>query len=164
MDDCPRTELHDLAAVLGDRQEVTRRQQPAFGVTPAHERLHPQDAPGAKLDDLRAAARVLKGRKVARGMRFVVAPASARDQAQAAREGVMDVLVEAGAQVLANTCGACAGYGGSIPEGATVLSSTARNFKGRMGSETAQVYLGSPYAVAAAALTGRIADPRELLA
>ena len=76
----------------------------------------------------------------------------------------MDVLVEAGAQVLANTCGACAGYGGSIPEGATVLSSTARNFKGRMGSETAQVYLGSPYAVAAAALTGRIADPRELLA
>ncbi|VVE77337.1 3-isopropylmalate dehydratase large subunit [Pandoraea sputorum] len=119
---------------------------------------------GAKLEDLRAAARVLKGRRVADGMRFVVAPASARDQAQAVREGVMDVLVEAGAQVLANTCGACAGYGGSIPEGATVLSSTARNFRGRMGAETAQVYLGSPYAVAAAALTGRIADPRELLA
>jgi 3-isopropylmalate/(R)-2-methylmalate dehydratase large subunit len=119
---------------------------------------------GAKLEDLRAAARVLKGRRVADGLRFVVAPASARDEAQAAREGVMDVLREAGAQVLANSCGACAGYGGSIPEGATVLSSTARNFKGRMGAETARVYLGSPYSVAAAALTGRIADPRDMLA
>ncbi|WP_233836832.1 3-isopropylmalate dehydratase large subunit [Paraburkholderia sp. ZP32-5] len=119
---------------------------------------------GAKLEDLRAAARVLKGHRVADGLRFVVAPASARDEAQAAREGVMDVLRDAGAQVLANSCGACAGYGGSIPEGATVLSSTARNFKGRMGAETAQVYLGSPYSVAAAALTGRIADPRDLLA
>jgi len=119
---------------------------------------------GAKLEDLRAAARVLRGRRVADGLRFVVAPASARDEAQAAREGVMDVLRDAGAQVLANSCGACAGYGGSIPEGATVLSSTARNFKGRMGAETAQVYLGSPYSVAAAALTGRIADPRDMLA
>ncbi|WP_211254123.1 3-isopropylmalate dehydratase large subunit [Paraburkholderia nodosa] len=119
---------------------------------------------GAKLEDLRAAARVLKGRRVADGLRFVVAPASARDEAQAAREGVMDVLREAGAQVLANSCGACAGYGGSIPEGATVLSSTARNFKGRMGAETAQVYLGSPYSVAAAALAGRIADARDMLA
>ncbi|VVE43011.1 3-isopropylmalate dehydratase [Pandoraea horticolens] len=119
---------------------------------------------GAKLEDLRAAARVLRGKRVADGMHFVVAPASQRDQAQAAREGVMDVLTAAGAQVLATTCGACAGYGGSIPEGATVMSSTARNFKGRMGAETAQVYLGSPYTVAAAALTGRIADPRDLLA
>ncbi|BAO90019.1 3-isopropylmalate dehydratase large subunit [Caballeronia cordobensis] len=118
---------------------------------------------GAKLEDLRAAARVLKGRRVADGLRFMVAPASARDEAQAAREGVMDVLRDAGAQVLANSCGACAGYGGSIPEGATVLSSTARNFRGRMGAESAQVYLGSPYSVAAAALTGRIADARDML-
>ncbi|AET92871.1 3-isopropylmalate dehydratase large subunit [Burkholderia sp. YI23] len=118
---------------------------------------------GAKLEDLRAAARVLKGRRVADGLRFMVAPASARDEAQATREGVMDVLRDAGAQVLANSCGACAGYGGSIPEGATVLSSTARNFRGRMGAESAQVYLGSPYSVAAAALTGRIADARDML-
>ena len=60
------------------------------------------------------------------------------------------------------SCGACAGYGGSIPDGATVISTTARNFKGRMGSETAQVYLASP-SVAAAAATGRIIDPREVL-
>ncbi|WP_207002779.1 3-isopropylmalate dehydratase large subunit [Trinickia mobilis] len=119
---------------------------------------------GAKLEDLRAAASVLRGRRVAGGVQLVVAPASMRDQEQAAREGVMAVLEEAGAQVLATTCGACAGYGGSIPEGSTVISSTARNFKGRMGAASAQVYLGSPYTVAASALRGRITDPREVLA
>jgi 3-isopropylmalate/(R)-2-methylmalate dehydratase large subunit len=119
---------------------------------------------GAKLEDLRAAASVLRGHHVAGGVQLVVAPASVRDQAQAASEGVMAVLEEAGAQLLATTCGACAGYGGSIPEGSTVISSTARNFKGRMGAASAQVYLGSPYTVAASALRGRITDPREVLA
>ncbi|WP_345817116.1 3-isopropylmalate dehydratase large subunit (plasmid) [Paraburkholderia sp. PREW-6R] len=119
---------------------------------------------GAKLDDLRAAATVLKGRKVARGVRLVVAPASLRDQEAATREGVMAILEAAGAQVLATSCGACSGYGGQIPEGSTVISTTARNFKGRMGAETAQVYLGSPYTVAASALRGHITDPREVLA
>ncbi|MEZ0604179.1 3-isopropylmalate dehydratase large subunit [Paraburkholderia sp. IW21] len=119
---------------------------------------------GAKLEDLRAAASVLRGRRIAAGVQLVVAPASVRDQAQAASEGVMAVLEQAGAQLLATTCGACAGYGGSIPEGSTVISSTARNFKGRMGATSAQVYLGSPYTVAASALRGRIADPREVLA
>jgi len=119
---------------------------------------------GAKLEDLRAAAEVLKGRRVAGGVTLMVAPASRRDQRQAQEEGVMDVLVQAGAQVLPTSCGACSGYGGSIPEGANVISTTARNFKGRMGSETAQVYLASPYSVAAAALTARITDPREVLA
>lgn len=119
---------------------------------------------GAKLDDLRAAALVLARRRIADGVRLLVAPASARDQAQAEREGVMAVLRQAGAEVLATTCGACAGYGGSIPDGARVISSTARNFKGRMGSATAQVYLASPYTVAASALRGRITDPREVMA
>ncbi|ASW02423.1 3-isopropylmalate dehydratase large subunit [Paraburkholderia aromaticivorans] len=119
---------------------------------------------GAKLDDLRAAATVLKHRRVAQGVQLVVAPASMRDQQAATREGVMAILEAAGAQVLATSCGACSGYGGQIPEGSTVISTTARNFKGRMGSETAQVYLGSPYTVAASALRGRITDPREVLA
>lgn len=119
---------------------------------------------GAKLEDLRAAARVLTGRKVAAGVRLMVAPASRQDQDAAAREGVMQVLVDAGADVLPTSCGACAGYGGAIPDGANVVSTTARNFKGRMGSDTAQVYLGSPYTVAASALLGRVADPREVLA
>ena len=119
---------------------------------------------GAKLEDLRAAAEVLRGRRVAAGVSLMVAPASARDQQRAQEEGVMDVLVDAGAQVLPNSCGACSGYGGSIPEGANVMSTTARNFKGRMGAETAKVFLASPYSVAAAALTARITDPREVLA
>lgn len=119
---------------------------------------------GAKLEDLRAAASVLRGRRLAQGMRLMVAPASRLDQQQAEQEGVMQVLQDAGAQVLATSCGACAGYGGSIPDGASVISTTARNFKGRMGSETAQVYLASPYTVAASAVAGCIADPREVMA
>ncbi len=118
---------------------------------------------GAKLDDLRAAARVLAGRRIAPGVRLLVAPASAQDQARAADEGVLQQLVDAGASLLPTACGACAGYGGAIPDASTVISSTARNFKGRMGSATAQVYLGSPYTVAASAVQGRIADVREML-
>lgn len=119
---------------------------------------------GAKLEDLRAAAQVLRGRRVATGVSLMVAPASARDQRQAEQEGVMASLVQSGATVLPTSCGACSGYGGSIPEGANVISTTARNFKGRMGADTAQVYLASPYTVAASALAGRIADPREAMA
>ncbi len=119
---------------------------------------------GAKLDDLRAAASVLKGHRVPAGFSLMVAPASVQDQEQAEREGVMGALREAGAQVLATACGACSGYGGSIPDGANVIATTARNFKGRMGSPTARIYLASPYTVAAAALRGRITDPREVLA
>ncbi|MGY0663914.1 3-isopropylmalate dehydratase large subunit [Bordetella bronchiseptica] len=118
---------------------------------------------GAKLDDLRAAAQVLRGRRVAPGVSLLVAPASQRDQARAQDEGVLPALVEAGATVLPTTCGACSGYGGSIPDGANVISTTARNFKGRMGAASARVYLASPYTVAASALAGRIADPREVL-
>jgi 3-isopropylmalate/(R)-2-methylmalate dehydratase large subunit len=118
---------------------------------------------GAKLEDLRAAAQVLKGHKVASKVSLLVAPASRRDQLQAEQEGVMQILRDAGAQVLANSCGACAGYGHTLPEGANVISSTARNFKGRMGPASTQVYLGSPYTVAASALRGRISDVRELL-
>jgi len=119
---------------------------------------------GAKIDDLRAAAQVLRGQRVAPGLRLMVAPASLRDQAQAEDEGVMGVLRAAGAELLPTACGACSGYGGTIPDGANVIATTARNFKGRMGSATAQVYLASPYTVAASALRGRITDPREVLA
>ena len=118
---------------------------------------------GAKLEDLRAAAEVLRGRRVSAGMRLSVAPASAHDQGIAEREGTMQVLRDAGAEILPNSCGACAGYGGSIPDGANVISTTARNFRGRMGSATAEVYLASPYTVAASAIAGRIADPRPIL-
>ncbi len=118
---------------------------------------------GAKLDDLRAAASVLRGRRAASGVRLIVAPASRHDQTAAEREGVMQVLLEAGAEIGATACGACAGYGDALSGAATVISSTARNFKGRMGSAATQVYLASPYTVAASAVAGRICDPREML-
>jgi 3-isopropylmalate/(R)-2-methylmalate dehydratase large subunit len=117
---------------------------------------------GAKLEDLRMAARVVKARKAR--MRFLVAPASLRDQQIAEQEGTLDVLRAAGAELLPNACGICAGYGEHLlGENVVAISSTARNFKGRMGSVSSQVYLASPYTVAASALAGRICDPRELL-
>lgn len=119
---------------------------------------------GAKLSDLQMAARVLKGRKVAPGTRLLVAPASTRTTAQAAADGTLATLTEAGAILMATGCGACAGYGaGVLAEKEVCISSTARNFKGRMGHATSKVYLGSPYTVAAAAVAGHIVDPREML-
>lgn len=120
---------------------------------------------GAKLDDLRMAAQVLRGKRVARGTRLLVAPASAADQQRAAQEGTLAALTDAGAELLPNACGACAGYGEHrFGEDSVVISATARNFQGRMGAASSQVYLGSPYTVAASAIAGRIADPREVLA
>ncbi|MGP1614692.1 MAG: aconitase family protein, partial [Pollutimonas bauzanensis] len=119
---------------------------------------------GAKLDDLRAAALVLKNRKIAPSVRLLVAPASQQDQRDAQAEGIMDVLMAAGAELFATSCGACSGYGNALAGASNVISSTARNFQGRMGSAQTSVYLASPYTVAASALTGRIADPRAILA
>jgi 3-isopropylmalate/(R)-2-methylmalate dehydratase large subunit len=119
---------------------------------------------GAKLDDLRMAAQVLKGRRVAPGVKLLVAPSSRKDEMTARDEGTLGALLEAGAELLPNACNACAGFGNYLmPEEAVAISSTARNFKGRMGAASANIYLGSPYTVAASAVVGRIADPRELL-
>jgi 3-isopropylmalate/(R)-2-methylmalate dehydratase large subunit len=120
---------------------------------------------GAKADDLRMAAEVLRGRKVARGVRLLVAPASHSTFETASNEGVLGDLIAAGAIIMPSGCGACAGYGGGVlADGEVCISSTNRNFKGRMGSPEAQVYLGSPYSVAAAAVAGKIIDPRLLMA
>ena len=119
---------------------------------------------GAKLTDLQHAAEVLRGRTVARGVRLLIAPASTRTTAAAAADGTLATLTEAGAILMPSGCGACAGYGaGVLTEGEVCLSSTARNFKGRMGHPTSQVYLASPYTVAASAVAGTITDPREFL-
>ncbi len=119
---------------------------------------------GAKLEDLQMAARVLKGRRVAKGTRLLVAPSSAKTTEAAAKDGTLATLTEAGAILLPSGCGACAGMGaGLLAEGDVCISSTNRNFKGRMGHKDAFVYLGSPYTVAASAVAGVIADPREML-
>ena len=76
----------------------------------------------------------------------------------------LSALLDAGAELLGNSCGACAGYGAHVfGPGQRIIASTARNFRGRMGSPDAQIYLGSPYTVAAAAVAGHLADPREML-
>lgn len=119
---------------------------------------------GAKLSDLHMAAQVLKGRKAAASTRLLVAPASAKVTQAAAKDGTLAILTEAGAIILPSGCGACAGLGaGLLAAGEVCLSSTNRNFQGRMGHKDASVYLGSPYAVAAGAIEGRIADPRPYL-
>lgn len=120
---------------------------------------------GAKLEDLQMAAKVLRGRTVAPSTRLFVAPASTRITASAAADGTLKTLTEAGAILLPSGCGACAGYGGGglLTEGEVCIASTARNFKGRMGANSSEVYLASPYTVAASAITGRITDPRPFL-
>ncbi|WP_394728810.1 aconitase/3-isopropylmalate dehydratase large subunit family protein [Altererythrobacter sp. GH1-8] len=119
---------------------------------------------GAKLDDLHSVAKVLRGRQVAKGVKLLIAPASTAITHEATRDGTLDILLSAGAILLPTGCGACAGLGaGVLAPGQRCISSTNRNFQGRMGSSEAEVYLGSPYSVAAAAVAGRIVDPREML-
>ena len=120
---------------------------------------------GAKLVDLHMAAAVLTGRRVARAVRLLVAPASTRITAEAAADGTLATLTAAGAIMMPSGCGACAGYGaGVLAEREICIASTARNFKGRMGASSAEIYLGSPYTVAASAVTGHLTDPRDFLA
>ena len=119
---------------------------------------------GAKHEDLVMAASVLRGRRVARGSRLLVAPATTRVTARAAADGTLAALTEAGAILLPTGCGACAGMGaGLLAANETCISTTNRNFRGRMGSPEASVYLASPYTVAASAVAGAITDPRDML-
>ena len=119
---------------------------------------------GAKYTDLMAAASILKNRKVSSNVCLKVAPASLRDQQRAEREGIMRILEDAGAEFLPNSCGICAGYGSDrLLKEQVCISSTARNFKGRMGDPSSKVYLASPYTVAASAIAGTMVDPRDMM-
>jgi 3-isopropylmalate/(R)-2-methylmalate dehydratase large subunit len=115
-----------------------------------------------RLDDLEIAAKILKGRRVADGTRLLVFPASWRVYRQAMERGVLRDLVEAGAVVCNPGCGPCLGvHQGALGDNETALATTNRNFKGRMGNPTADIYLGSPAVAAASAITGVITDPRS---
>jgi homoaconitase/3-isopropylmalate dehydratase large subunit len=117
-----------------------------------------------RLEDLRAAASLLKGRRVDLGVRMLVIPASRTIYQQAAAEGLLDVLVKAGAMIMGPVCGPCFGaHLGLLGEGEACIASSNRNFPGRMGHPKGRVFLASPATVAASAITGRITDPRELL-
>jgi 3-isopropylmalate/(R)-2-methylmalate dehydratase large subunit len=115
-----------------------------------------------RLDDLGEAARIVRGRRVADGTRMLVFPASARVYAEALRLGYLGDFIAAGAVVMNPGCGPCLGiHEGALGDGETAISTTNRNFKGRMGNPSAEVYLSSPAVAAASALTGVITDPRK---
>jgi 3-isopropylmalate/(R)-2-methylmalate dehydratase large subunit len=116
-----------------------------------------------RMEDLRVAAAILRNRKVKDTVRVLVIPASQEVYTQALREGLLDVFVQAGALVCNPNCGPCyGGHLGLLAAGETCVSSTNRNFVGRMGSPKARVFLASPATVAASAVTGRITDPRRM--
>src|SRR5215469_17527227 len=117
----------------------------------------------AKYEDLVVAARILKGRKVHPGVRLIVTPGSKQILLEAMNTGVLQTLLEAGGMVTNPGCGACAGDGGMLADGEVCLSTANRNFLGRMGSNKSQIYLSSPATLAASAIKGEIADPREFL-
>ncbi|MCD6208015.1 MAG: 3-isopropylmalate dehydratase large subunit [Methanosarcinales archaeon] len=116
-----------------------------------------------RIEDLRIAARILKGEKAAEGTRLVVYPASRDVLLQAISEGVIRTLVEAGAAVCAPGCGFCIGRTVALADGEVVLSTQNRNFKGRMGNNNSEIYLSSVETAAVSAVRGEIADPRETL-
>jgi homoaconitate hydratase len=116
----------------------------------------------ARVDDLAEAAAIVRGRKVAEGVKFYVAAASSEVQAEAEKRGDWNALVDAGAILLPPGCGACIGLGaGTLEDGELGISATNRNFKGRMGSRNAEAYLASPAIVAASAVAGYIDGPGD---
>jgi 3-isopropylmalate/(R)-2-methylmalate dehydratase large subunit len=116
-----------------------------------------------RIEDLRLAAQVLKGKRVKDGVRALVIPASQEVYKQALNEGLMEIFTDAGAIVCGSACGPClGGHIGLLAAGEACVSTSNRNFIGRMGSTQASVYLASPATVAASAVIGKIIDPRTL--
>lgn len=116
------------------------------------------------LEDLRAVAAILAGRRVHPGVTFLVTPGSQDIYRQALHDGLIETITDAGAVVTTSSCGMCAGFVNALAAGDVCISSSTRNFKGRMGSVDAKIYLGSSASVAAAAVAGQVIDPRELSA
>ena len=117
-----------------------------------------------RISDLRQAAQVLEGRKVAKNVRCIVIPATQEVYLQAMREGLLETFIRAGAVVSTPTCGPClGGHMGILADHERCVSTTNRNFVGRMGHITSEVYLASPYTAAASAVLGRLSTAEEVL-
>lgn len=117
-----------------------------------------------RLSDLKVAAQILKGKKIAEGIKFIIAPASREILRQAMKSGLIDIFVNSGAVIVAPGCGPCVGtHCGVLADAEVAISTANRNFKGRMGNPAAFIYLASPATVAASALKGYISDPRNYL-
>ncbi|HSN58609.1 MAG TPA: aconitase family protein, partial [Clostridiaceae bacterium] len=116
-----------------------------------------------RISDLRAAAKVLKGKKVNKNVRAIIFPATQKIYLEAIREGLIEIFIEAGAVVSTPTCGPClGGHMGVLAAGERALATTNRNFVGRMGHPESEVYLASPAVAAASAITGKISSPEEV--
>ncbi len=116
-----------------------------------------------RIEDLRIAAKIVKGRRVAPHTRMIVTPATQKILLQAQDEGLMSTLIEAGAVVSNPTCGAClGGYMGILGDGERCVATTNRNFVGRMGARTSEIYLANSAVAAASAIAGKIVDPRDI--
>ena len=114
-----------------------------------------------RIEDLRIAAEIMKGHRVARHTRMIVTPATQKILLQAQKEGLVETLIEAGAVVSNPTCGAClGGYMGILGDGERCVATTNRNFVGRMGARTSEIYLANSAVAAASAIAGKIVDPR----
>ena len=116
-----------------------------------------------RIEDLRIAAEIVKGKRVARHTRMIVTPATQKILLQAQHEGLMEILINAGAVVSNPTCGAClGGYMGILGDGERCVATTNRNFVGRMGARTSEIYLANSAVAAASAIAGKIVDPRDI--
>jgi 3-isopropylmalate/(R)-2-methylmalate dehydratase large subunit len=175
----PQAVTADAGAIYADRLEID-----ASALAPQVARRHAVDdivaasevmgqkinfaligtCTNGRLDDMRQAAAILKGKRLAKGVRMIITPASRQIYLAAAREGLIEALTEAGASVEAAGCGTCVGITNHLIPGdrEVVISSANRNFKGRLGNHDAEIWLGSAATVAASALTGYITDPRTV--
>jgi 3-isopropylmalate/(R)-2-methylmalate dehydratase large subunit len=116
-----------------------------------------------RLEDLRIAAQIIKGKKVAPYVRLIVIPATQEIYLKALQEGLLEIFVQAGAAVSTPTCGPClGGHMGVLAAGEVAIATTNRNFVGRMGHPTSQVYLANPAVAAASAIKGKITHPEEV--
>jgi homoaconitate hydratase family protein len=170
----PDPDAHYVSEMVFDLSEVEpmvsvpNKVDNVHGVTSfAHVAIHQAflgTCTNGRFEDLQIAARILAGRRVAPGVRMIVTPASREVYVRALKEGVIGTLVEAGCTVTTPGCGACAGIHQGVLAGEEVcVSSSSRNFLGRMGNRDASIYLASPATVAASALRGSITDPRTVL-
>jgi 3-isopropylmalate/(R)-2-methylmalate dehydratase large subunit len=154
------TKMEPLVACPHEVDNVTEIKNANAGIDQAYI----GSCTGGRYNDLKVEADLIKGKKIAKGVRLLVSPASREIWDKACKDGILATLSDAGATVLASSCGACLGiHSGAMADGEVCISATNRNFVGRMGSKDADIYLASPLSVTAAALTGKITDPREVM-
>ena len=159
-----RIDVSDLEPLVVLPNKVAHNAKPARDLTGTKiDQAFIGSCANGRIEDFAIAADIMRGRQVAPGVRMIVTPGSQNVLKEAIAKGYVETLMDAGAVVTNSTCGACyGGHMGVLGDGEVCITASTRNFKGRMGSPEADIYLGSPATVAASAITGAIADPREV--